>query len=463
MSVHGTPRTARRALVGVLVVCALVTACGGKGSPAATGPSGPASSAAESSAPAPSAPALSATSAPLTTAPATSAPFKTAPATSAASARPTLTAGTAAGSSAPASPSGLAAGQTGTRAQIPWNQVGPGWFLATSDSAPNHAEGAPAASTSRAGTVTLSLISPNGAQYVIASWPGYTDGSDPASLAVLGAWSPTRHQALLSYPGGGVIEVDLTTGVRREISVPNLFTAGFTQPTGANLVAEEGNPTSNGGWIGERLVRLDLSGKALLTLATADRDSVAWLYSPDGATVYLNGHSGLRSVSNSGGPIRDLATFETPDSDCAPVAWWDQHTILAHCSGDAGSRLWLVSAASGSATPLTPMPGTEPVGLGYIDAVRAGGTVFAQHLEGCGVVTVYRLAANGVGTRLQIPESLGNDRLIGTVGTKIAVQSSTECGSPSWFGFYDPATNTTQKIVPDVPGELGVLSALAFP
>jgi hypothetical protein len=349
----------------------------------------------------------------------------------------------------------------GTRAQVPWGQVGPGWFLVTSDSAALHAEGASVAPTSQAGTVTLSLVSPDGARYVIASWPGYTDGSDPASLAGLAAWSATRREALLSNPGGAVTEVDLTTGLRREISVPNLSTAGFTQPTGANLVADIGNLTSSG-WI-ERLVRLDLNGKPLLTLATAYRDSMEWLYSPDGATVYINGHGGLRVVSNGGGSIRNLATFETPDADCAPVAWWDQHTILAHCAGDAGSRLWLVSASSGSATPLTPMPGTAPVGLGYISAVRAGGTVFAQHLEGCGVVTVYRLAANGVGTRIQIPESLSNDRLVGVVGGKIAIQSSTECGSPSWFGFYDPATNTTQKIVPDVPGEWGVMSALAFP
>jgi hypothetical protein len=112
---------------------------------------------------------------------------------------------------------------------------------------------------------------------------------------------------------------------------------------------------------------------------------------------------------------------------------------------------------------LTALPGKDPVGAGYDNAVQVGSTVFAEHLEGCGVTTVHRLAATGVGTRIAIPGSLSNDHLIGAVGSKLAIASSTECGAPSWFGFYDPATNTTQKIVPDVAGELGVQAAVAFP
>lgn len=253
------------------------------------------------------------------------------------------------------------------------------------------------------------------------------------------------------------------TGARRKINVPGLSTAGFTSPTGANLVALVDKSAADGSWLGQTLVRLDLNGKPQVTIVDADRAALQWLYSPDGATVYLNGQGRLRAVSNGGGAIRDLATFTTPDAECAPVAWWDQHTILASCNGDAGFRLWLVPASGGSATPLTAVPGKGPVGLGYDDAVRAGDAVFAQHLEGCGVVTIHRLAPNGVGTRVAIPQSLSNDHLIGAVGGKIAVQSSTECGAPSWFGFYDPATNTTQKIVAGAPGEVGALAAVAFP
>jgi len=117
----------------------------------------------------------------------------------------------------------------------------------------------------------------------------------------------------------------------------------------------------------------------------------------------------------------------------------------------------------GEARSLPPAPGAGPVGAGYRSALRIGATTYAQHLEGCGVVSIHTLAPNGVGTRVHIPASLSNDVMIGAAGTKIAVVSATECGWPSWFGFYDPATKTTQKIIPDVAGELGVDNALAFP
>lgn len=284
------------------------------------------------------------------------------------------------------------------------------------------------------------------------------------NLADAVAWSGDGHRALFDTFGNGkAIEMDLTSGVSHQISVPNLFTIGFTTPTGANLVAVEAIVTADGTQTGEQLVRLDRTGKPQTQLAQAARASLRWLYSADGATVYLDGSGGLRAVSNSGGTIRNLATFEQPDADCGPVAWWDQHTILAECLETSGDRLWLVQAASGSAKPLTGAPGNGPVGAGYDNALRVGDTVFAEHLEGCGLTSVHRLAPTVVGTRIEIPGSLSNDHLIGAVGGKIAIASSTECGAPSWFGFYDPATNTTQKIVPDVPGELGVQAALAFP
>jgi hypothetical protein len=433
---------ARRSAVGVLLVGVLVAACGGNAPRATPTPTAPASS------------SMSVASASATTASAPPAP----------SAGATSAAGTTTGSSsAVASPVGLAAGQVGTRAQVPWDQVGPGWFLVQSDSAA-YSQPVSTAPAPTGGSAILSLVSPDGARYVITTWPGLGAGSAPMNLAGLAAWSGDGRHALLSEGQGIAIEMDLTTGARHQISVPQLSTIGFTSPTGANLVAVQNIVAPDGSWTGQRLVRLDLNGRPQVQLAQVDRVSMRWLYSPDGAAVYLNGPGGLRVVSNAGGPIRELPTVETADADCGPVAWWDQNTILTSCTENSGSRLWLARVAGGSATPLTPLPGTEPVvDLGYDNAVRAGDAVFAQHLEACGVVTVHRLAANGVGTRIAIPQSLSSDRLIGAVGSKIAIVSSTACSYPAWFGFYDPTTNATQKIVPDVPGELGVLAALAFP
>ena len=434
-----------RSLVTVLLAGVLVAACGSNTTHAALNPSAGASTSASSA-------SQSATSASVATTPASAA-------------GPTPAAGMPTGSpSAVASPVGLAAGQVGTRSQVPWDQIGPGWFLVLKDtSAPvSHEESAPPAP--KGGTTTLSLLSPDGAWYAITSWPSDPEGSSVMGRASLVAWSGDGRHALFSDQFDGIaIEMDLTTGVRNQITVPHLISIGYTSPTGANLVAVQDISTSDGTETGQKLVRFDLNGKPQVQLAEVQRAELDWLYSKDGTTVYLNGPGGLRVVSNAGGPIRALTTLETSDADCVPVSWWDQHAILASCTDAAGSRLWLVPVTGGSATPLTAVPGSESVGLGYDNAVRLGGTVFAQHLEGCGVVTVHRLAPSGVGTRIAIPQSLSNDHLIGAVGSRLAIVSSTECGSPSWFGFYDPARNTTQKIVPDVPGEVGLVGVLPFP
>jgi hypothetical protein len=449
---RGTTPNGCRSIVGVLLVGALVAACGSHAPNAA-----PATASSTSA---------SATSASATTASPASASPISAPVLVTPSPSPSAAAA-AVSPSVAATPVALAAGQVGTRAQVPWAQIGAGWFLVLSDS-PAVWQGVESAPPS--GSVTMLLISPTGARYVITSWS--STGSDPRNLAELDAWSGDGRHVLFGQRGNGAIEMDLTTGALRQISVPQLTTIGFTSPGGSNLVANVDTSTAGGTWTGQRLVRLDLSGKPQVQLAQVLQTelgarpysgTIGWLYSADGANVYLDGAGGLRVVSNAGGPIRALAMFQTADTDCSPVRWWDHQTILADCNNDSGSRLWLVQATVGSATPLTAVPGSDAVGLGYKDAVHAGGSVFAQHIEGCGVVTVHRLASSGVGTRIKIPQSLSNDQLIGVVGSKLAIRSSTECGSPSWFGFYDPATNTVQKVIPDGPGDLGAGSALAFP
>ena len=385
---------------------------------------------------------------------------------SSAAASTSLPSATTTAPSAVASSVVLAAGQVGTRDQVPWDEVGPGWFLVQSDADP---DGAPSPSSPASppapdgGNATLLLVSPPGGRYVIATWPGHGAGSTPLNAARLVAWSGDGRRALLNDLAHSVaVEIDVKTGALREISVPQMTMIGFTSPQGAGLIAAEDVGAPDQPPTGERLVRLNLDGGPQIQLAEVDSGSIQWLYSPDGAAVYLNGAGGLRVVSNDGGPVRDLAMIEKGDG-CDPVAWWEHDTILASCSNRAGFRLWLVPVSNGSAAPLTAPPGRQPVGLGYLSAVRAGDSVFAEHFEACGEVAVQRLAPTGVGTRIAFAQSQTTDYLIGPLGSKIAVISSPACAGPAWFGFYDPATNATQKIVPEGPDGLGVIAALAFP
>ncbi len=449
-----------RVIVGVVLSGLALTAC--SSSPAKSGGSDPANgsnsaataSAQQSSASAPATPAVS--PAPSATTAAVASPAATSP-----SATSSVTA-------AAASPVALAgvlpAGEGDARDRVPWAQVGPGWFLVLDDSSAPPAEDG-VTPRPQAGVHTLSLVSPTASRYVIASWPGEAAGSGLLSQAGLAAWSGDGHRALFLAAGPGLVEVDLTTGAWHAIPIENLnsVNVGYTTPAGTNVYAMQTVFAQDGTEAGENLVRLNRDGVVQVQLAHFDSGSPEWLAAADGDAVFLSGFGGLRKVSNAGGVVTSLPTFAKPDVNCVPVSWWTPQTIVAKCNIGAGDQLWLVPTAGGQARPLTPAPGAGPVGAGYRSALRIGATTYAQHLEGCGVVSIHTLAPNGVGTRVHIPASLSNDVMIGAAGTKIAVVSATECGWPSWFGFYDPATKTTQKIIPDVPGELGVDNALAFP
>jgi hypothetical protein len=433
-----------RVTLGVVVSSLVVTACGSK-APKAGGSANLATAAAAT--------------------PSASVAYS-ANATAAASANPAasglVSAATSAAPSAIASGGVLAAGEVGTRVQVPWSQVGPGWFLVLDDSSAVPWAGDSATPAPTGGTKTLSLVSPTASRYVIASWPGAGAGSGVMNQASLAAWSGDGRRALFTTVGPVALEVDLTTGARHDIVVENVSSVGYTTPTGSNVIALQNLVREDGSIAGENLVRLSRDGKLQVQLAHFDGGSPRWLSSADGSTVYLSGFGGLRKVSNGGGVVSSLSTFAKPDVECVPVSWWDPRTIVARCSLDAGYQLWLVPLSGGAARSLTPVPGNEPVGAGYDFALRVGATTYAQHLEGCGVVTIHTLAPNGAGTHVDVPGSLSNDRLIGAAGPKIALVSATECGSPAWFGFYDPATNMTHKIVPDVAGEVGVTEVLAF-
>lgn len=147
-------------------------------------------------------------------------------------------------------------------------------------------------------------------------------------------------------------------------------------------------------------------------------------------------------------------------ANCAPVLGWRPSRRCPR-DGLRGHRL----ACRHRAVVASPIR-RSVVRAGYVRDVRTIGPPAINSWDG-GELVCSSVAVRSRGKRGRQPcadSAVARQRSpVGTVGTKIAVQSSTECGSPSWFGSYDPATNTTQKIVPDVPGELGVLSALAFP
>lgn len=354
-------------------------------------------------------------------------------------------------------------GQTGTRGDVPWSVVGDGWFLVVDDTTVT----SPDAGTATLGTRTLSLVDPQGGRYVLFRWaaPDPSTGLSASTLgaATLGAWSGDGRRALFQA-SGTLVELDLVTGATHSLVEPGARLVGYTQPLGTNIVAwlEGGGPKIN-----HSLERIDMATDrhVLLDPGGDDIDDrwAAWLYSRDGAVVYLSGKAGLRRVSNSGGSVTVLPTFASAGDVCEPVRWWDDDTILARCIAvDGHSRLWLYPLAE-KPVPLTAsIPDADPASFGYATAFRLGTDTFLQHAWDCGVGSIARLNAHGSGTDLAIPKALRSEALIGVVGDDLAITSADGCAPGGWFGFYDPVKNTTTKVVFDPVDEVGVTDALAF-
>ncbi len=352
-----------------------------------------------------------------------------------------------------------------TRADVPWGDVGPGWFLVVDDSTAALPDAKP-------GTQTLWLIAPTGDRYSIMSWQA--DASSPMLGAELVDWSPDGKRALaVSLTGGSgeLIEVDLTSGTLRRATAQNVTAAVYTRPMGANIVIRTDVTGANGAVVGSTISRGVIVGdgkpfEVKATLLQGDGSVQGLVYSPDGATLYTGDRGSVLAISNAGGkaPLTPPVTLPVqPDAElCTPLSWWSPGTLLVTCAAAQGFRLWTVPVGGGSPAAMTAPPGSEGVGLGYSNAVRASGITLLQHPLGCGVEDIHRLGAGGVGTKLDVQGSLGNDHIVGTAGARVAVRSSTECEMPSWFGFVDVTTGATSIVLPGSAEHRGPGTALAF-
>ena len=324
----------------------------------------------------------------------------------------------------------LAAGQIGTRAQVPWSQVGAGWFVVTSNTSADP------------GTETLWLISPLGGRYRIVSWPAVqqpTGGAIGSEIPI--AWSGDGRRVLMSGDSSKH-EIRLDTGAIRSVGVD---TVGYTAPSGTQFVALHEADSQQS----MSLERVDASGAVQLVLTTLpDRTNNRWLYSPDGATIYATGTAGVTEINNATAVAKTLLV-QRDANVCDPVRWWAQGVILTMCENDAGFRLWLLPIDGSQPRQITANPGTGGVwaGLGEVDAVTWKTQLYAQGLRGCGVVGIDRVSSDTHVTAVTVPGSLDNDILVGAAPSGLAVLSTGECNLGGWFGFFNPTSGVVTTII----------------
>jgi len=347
----------------------------------------------------------------------TSAPSTSAASTSAASTSvPGATAPAPAPSATPAPigvshpvPALLRSGAQQGRAQIPWSQVGHGWFLALADGA--------APSAGRA----LYLVNPIGGRYLITDQlPNPNDR--------ITEWSPDGKRVMLIRDKGAthiITELELATGrVLHTVDIGERGFLGYTRPQGRAILVIRFAGTS------PSLERLATDGSHQLTyprtLLGFGQIGFPVLYTADGTELLVGGQHGIALLGNDGHLIRVLPA-PAGAQGCWPATWWNSSTVQETCNFDVSPRyaVLLQPVAGGQPEKLAGASTTYP--LGFVNAWRySKGTVLGEG-SGCGPGRLDVLR-HGVISTLTLPAGVQDSPpVIGVDGDIITVQRVGGC------------------------------------
>jgi hypothetical protein len=348
-------------------------------------------------------------------------------------------------------PTELPAGQVGSRAQVPWSRVGPGWALAEY-SATTGGEGVPV----RSGADTLYLVDPAGGRYTLAAWP---KNSAPTTWT-LSAWSPDTQRALFAGSAtparGQVHQLDLRTGRFSSFWMPgNLEILGYTPPDDLNFLVARA--LSHGD--SQVLERYNLRGQLQKSLATVDDLGMA-VYQPAGTELAAGTGRGLELVSNAGGVIRSLPVPGVTEG-CTAERWWSTSTVLASCWAESGPRLWLVPASGARPHALTPVR-HNGFDFGDFSAWQLSSGLYVNGDGACGSLVIGRQAAHGAETLVNVPGS-GSNLIVTATSSRLLVERINGCEWGNSLVWFNPASRAITVAVPDHGGQWGVTVAIPYP
>jgi TolB protein len=335
--------------------------------------------------------------------------------------------------------------------QVPWRQVGDGWYLTLI------AQGVRGDFGINAERQLLDLVDPRGGRYQLARTSVAKDGTGYRSLA---GWSASGRTALLLVDQGTkharAVRLDLRDGTRQVLPLGPGVASISMGPAGAVYAAKYG------GNRGQRVVRIDPDGTSLRI--ARDTDGMV-LPTPDGRQVVVAPQSWdlheLRFVDGHGHLIRTLPT----PRPCAPARWWKAETVLATCSRANGvTRLYAVPLDGSAPRPVSADHGRGSSDLGDIDARRLAGTTYLEATGPCGVVFLARQHADGTASRVRVPGSQGNVYLIGRRGHRLVLQTGVSCdggAARDAITHFDPVTRDN-KVVAELPLNESYTTILAF-
>jgi hypothetical protein len=351
----------------------------------------------------------------------------------------------------------LGPGQVGSRAAVPWRQVGPGWSLALY-SATQSGEGI----KPKAGPSTLYLVNPSGGRYRIITWPARS----AQTQWDLKAWSGDGGRAMFvpdSQMYGlrqHVFQLQLRTGKVTNFWLPrNVTVVGYTRPDGLNILAESGAivaPTARGS-----LMRFTLTGHLAKTLASV-RGLGQVAYQPAGAELAAGGTNGLVLISNAGGVIRKLPVPGVTDG-CNAVRWWTDSTILATCSlaSVPGPQMWLVPASGAAPKALTPKRSGSNFDLGDFNAWQLSSGLYVDGYGACGILVIGRQPVRGPEQRVNVPGS-ASSLVVNATRTRLQIERINGCNPGVSLVWLNPATRAMTVAVPVALHQDGVVGVVPY-
>ncbi|BBY62880.1 TolB-like translocation protein [Mycolicibacterium helvum] len=215
---------------------------------------------------------------------------------------------TAAGPATPADPKSVH-GDEAALETTPWDQVGPGWMLATWTQVPATVVTTDPSGSYQGAATTLYLVDPSGDRYPITTFP--QPGKTPGPALV--DWSGDGERALFydqSADKPAPIIVDLHTGAQTAIPVrgSTQFVPHFTRPSGKALLIVHKDDSGNQP---PTLERVDLAGERELLFPTDNLGSPfsgSYLPTPDGTQLILGTDTGpMVLMGNDGTVVRTIA------------------------------------------------------------------------------------------------------------------------------------------------------------
>ncbi len=302
----------------------------------------------------------------------------------------------------------------------------------------------------------LFLVDPLGGRYLVTTLA-------PPAPSSLAGWSGDGRRALLATFNGSqttLTQIDLTTG-----HTNNQFAlhgdVSYTRPTGLAVLAISSTATTP-----TTLQRYSMNGSLQQAYPTNFSQVGAFdgsvLSSPDGTQLVMGAAKGLAVVGNDGTLVSQLPVAGA--TNCTVTRWWATGVALASCSTtNSSSQLYEVPISGAAVTTLTAPP--VPPDYGDLNAWEVGKKVYLQSAGACGSLFLGELQPNGTSAEVTVPDVDPGSSVVvvGTDGSRLAVQATVGCGSGISAMWFNPTENTTSVVLgPPVNGG-GVITALVYP